>query len=538
MNPWFILIGLVVFFWLWRTSRGGGAQRGALAFGQSRARAVQNETATFKDVAGVDEAIDELREVVDFLKNPERYALLGARIPKGVMLVGPPGTGKTLLARAVAGEAAVPFFQMSGSDFVEMFVGVGAARVRDTFKKARESAPCIVFIDELDALGRARGSGMLAHEEREQTLNQLLVELDGFDAMRGIIVMAATNRPEILDGALLRAGRFDRHVLVDRPGKDGRRAILEIHVRNVQLDATVELGSVAARTPGLAGADLANLVNEAALLAARRGKTAVGAAEFDEAIERAAMGLEKKGRLLTEAERRIVAFHELGHAVVAEALPNADPVNRVTIIPRGMALGVTWQQPQDDTYVTLRSNLLDRIAVLLGGRAAEMLFIGEPSTGAHDDLTRATDLASDMVRRYGMTEVGARTFERARTALVNADQQASTPRDHSDQMANTIDREVTRLVAEGLQRAGEILQRHHDAVIALAGRLLETQQLSGAEVREGIGLPARVAASSPAETKPALTASIGGTPPVVDQQHRVEVKALGGKAALRDPSVA
>jgi cell division protease FtsH len=537
MNPWFILIGLVVFFWLWHSSRGGGAQRGALAFGQSRARTVQNETATFKDVAGVDEAIDELREVVDFLKSPERYARIGARIPKGVMLVGPPGTGKTLLARAVAGEAAVPFFQMSGSDFVEMFVGVGAARVRDTFKKARESAPCIVFIDELDALGKARGSGMISHEEREQTLNQLLVELDGFDAMRGIIVMAATNRPEILDGALLRAGRFDRHVLVDRPGKDGRRAILEIHVRNVQLDATVDLGSVAARTPGLAGADLANLVNEAALLAARRGKTAVGSSELDEAIERAAMGLEKKGRLLTAAERRIVAFHELGHAVVAESLPHADPVNRVTIIPRGMALGVTWHQPQDDSYVTLRSNLLDRIAVLLGGRAAEMLFIGEPSTGAHDDLTRATDLASDMVRRYGMTEVGARTFERPRAALVNTDVQAATPRDHSDQMANTIDREVTRLVEEGLHRAAEILKGHHDAVIALATRLLETQQLTGAEVRAGVGLPARVVAPSAPEVPPA-NASAAQASPVADQPRDVELKAPAGPATARDPSLA
>jgi cell division protease FtsH len=522
MNPWVIVAITLVVLWLWYSSRRGGMQGGVLSFGKSRARPVDNETATFADVAGVDEAIEELTEVVDFLKKPERYAQLGARIPKGVMLVGPPGTGKTLLARAVAGEAGVPFFQMSGSDFVEMFVGVGAARVRDTFKKARENAPCIVFIDELDALGKARGSGAIAHEEREQTLNQLLVELDGFSPATGIIVMAATNRPEILDGALLRAGRFDRRVLVDRPGKSGRHEILEIHTRRVALSPDVDLTSVAARTPGLAGADLANLVNEAALLAARRQRKLVTMADFDEAIERTAMGLEKKGRLLTPGERRIVAYHELGHAIVAELLPNADPVNKVTIVPRGMALGVTWQQPNEERFLNTRSQLLDQLAVLLGGRAAEMLFIGEPSTGAHDDLSRATQLASDMVRKYGMSALGSRTFEQGRAAMVNADMLAGSPRLHGDQMADSIDKEVNQIVGEGLERATGLLESHRPAVEQMAQQLLETQELSGSQVRRALGLPER---PHPVQTNlPATTPASTGTAsedeaPVASSDH-------------------
>ena len=488
MQLWILVIGFAVFMWLLYRRGGGAAQGSVLSFGRSRAREVQNESITFKDVAGVDEAQEELQEVVDFLKKPDRYVTLGARIPKGVLLVGPPGTGKTLLARAVAGEAGVPFFQMSGSDFVEMFVGVGAARVRDTFKKARESAPCIIFIDELDALGKARGQGAFAHEEREQTLNQLLVEMDGFDPSTGIIMMAATNRPEILDSALLRAGRFDRHVLVDRPGSEGRKAILKIHLREVTVDDTLDLDSIANRTPGFAGADLANLVNEAALLAARRGKAEVTLAEFDEAIERAALGLEKKGRLLSTKERRIVAYHELGHAAVAEALAGADPVNKVTIIPRGMGLGVTWQQPSEDRFLKTQSELRDEIAVLLGGRAAEMMFIGEPSTGAHDDLARATQIASDMVRKFGMSPLGVRTFERARTALVQSDVPSGSPRDHGDQTADSIDREVQLLVDDGLARAHDVLDRHRTAIDTLAAELLEVQQLSGARVREILGL--------------------------------------------------
>ncbi len=493
MHAWLIVIGLVVFLWLWYSSRGGAAaQRGILSFGKSRAREVTEETVTFEDVAGVDEAKEELKEVVDFLANPDRYAQLGARIPKGVLLVGPPGTGKTLLARAVAGEAKRPFYHISGSDFVEMFVGVGAARVRDLFQKAREHAPCIVFIDELDALGKARGAGVISHEEREQTLNQLLVEMDGFDPSTGVIVMAATNRPEILDQALLRPGRFDRQVLVDRPEKEGRRKILELHVKGVTLDPAVDLEQVAARTPGFAGADLANLVNEAALLAARRRKAKVTMEEFDEAVERVLVGLEKKGRLVSPAERRIVAFHELGHAVCAETLPGADPVQKVSIVPRGMgALGLTWHRLAEDRYLMTASELQSRIAVLLGGRAAELLFIGEPSTGAHDDLAKATEIASDMVRKYGMSQLGLRTFERPRMAMVNPELGAASPRDHGDETAVSIDKEVDRLIQEGLELARKTLEERRAVVEALATRLLDEQQLSGLEIRRALGLPAR-----------------------------------------------
>jgi cell division protease FtsH len=483
MATWVVLFLTILFFvWLLRSR---GPAQSALSFGRSSAREVQSETVTFADVAGVDEATEELQEVVDFLKNPGRYSSIGARIPKGVLLVGPPGTGKTLLARAVAGEAAVPFFQMSGSEFVEMFVGVGAARVRDTFKKARASAPCIVFIDELDALGKARGAGAIAHEEREQTLNQLLVEMDGFDPAVGIIVMAATNRPEILDGALMRAGRFDRHVMVDRPSLPGRAAILRIHMRNVTIEDELDVDSVAARTPGFAGADLANLVNEAALLAARHHKDIVTMDEFDEAIERASVGLQKRGMLLSDKEREIIAYHELGHAVVAEAL--GDSVNKVTIIPRGMALGVTWQQPTEDRHVMMRSELDNQIARLLGGRAAEQLFIGEPSTGAQDDLARATAIAGDMVRKYGMSELGSRTFESQRTAMVN-EEMATTQRDHGGQIANSIDLQVQQIVDKGLGRATEILETHRLGIEKLCEVLLDKQEISGQEVREGLGL--------------------------------------------------
>lgn len=485
---WLVIIGLMIVMWFLFTGRAGGAaQRGILSFGKSRAREVQTESVTFSDVAGVDEAKEELQEVVDFLSHPERYAALGARIPKGVLLVGPPGTGKTLLARAVAGEAKVPFFHLSGSDFVEMFVGVGAARVRDLFKKARESAPCIIFIDELDALGKARGAGMMAHEEREQTLNQLLVEMDGFDPSKGVIVMAATNRPEILDTALLRPGRFDRQVLVDRPEKDGRKKILEIHVKGVTLQNGIDLDAVAGRTPGFAGADLANLVNEAALLAARRRKTEVTMAEFDEAIERVLVGLEKKGRLVSAAERKIVAYHELGHAVVSTLMPGVDPVQKVSIVPRGMgALGITWQRQSEDRYIQTETELRGRIAVLLGGRAAEILFIGEASTGAQDDLARATDIASDMVRRYGMSQLGLRTYERARTAMVNPELVAPTPREHGDETAANIDKEVDRLIQEGMAVATELLQKNRARIEKLAVRLLDEQQLSGEDVQKGL----------------------------------------------------
>jgi cell division protease FtsH len=504
MQLWLILIGVVIFLWWWYSSRGRAtAQRGILSFGKSRVRESTQQSITFNDVAGVDEAKEELQEVVDFLSHPDRYALLGARIPKGVLLVGPPGTGKTLLARAVAGEAKRPFFHISGSDFVEMFVGVGAARVRDLFGKARDSAPCIVFIDELDALGKARGAGVLSHEEREQTLNQLLVEMDGFDPSKGVIVMAATNRPEILDQALLRAGRFDRQVLVDRPEKEGRKKILEIHVKNVVLDKDINLDHVAGRTPGFAGADLANLVNEAALLAARRRKSTVTMAEFDEAIERVLVGLEKKGRLVSPSERRIVAYHELGHAVVTEVLPGTTPVQKVSIVPRGMgALGLTWLRLAEDRYLMTSTELQHRIAILLGGRAAEILFLGEPSTGAQDDLAKATEIASDMVRKYGMSQLGLRTFERPRMAMVNPDMAAASPRDHGDQTAENIDKEVDRIIQEGLDLATSILKERRAIVEKLSVRLLEEQQLLGVEIRQALGLSEREEEKPEAEVEP------------------------------------
>jgi cell division protease FtsH len=491
MYTWLILAGVLLFLWLWYSSRrAASAQKGILSFGKSRAREATTETVTFEDVAGVDEAQEELQEVVDFLANSDRYVALGARIPKGVLLVGPPGTGKTLLARAVAGEAEVPFFHISGSEFVEMFVGVGAARVRDLFEKARQSAPCIVFIDELDALGRARGAGALSHEEREQTLNQLLVEMDGFDPSTGVILMAATNRPEILDQALLRPGRFDRQILVDRPDKDGREKILKIHSREVTLDSDVNMEVIAGRTQGFAGADLSNLVNEAALLAARRRKTSVTMAEFDEAYERVVVGLEKKGRMVTPDERRIVAFHELGHAVVAAVLPGTNPVQKVSIVPRGLAaLGLTWQRATEDRYLMTATELKNEIAVALGGRAAEILFCGEPSTGAQNDLSRATDVASDMVRKYGMSALGQRTYERPRVAMVNTDLPATTPREHGEETAVTIDREVDRLIQDGLNTASEILEQHEATIRDLAERLMEEQQLSGTDLRQALGLP-------------------------------------------------
>src|SRR5215217_4015097 len=405
---------VLLFFGLWwyigkRTAEGGGFGGGLMAIGKSKAKIyVESDTGVnFSDVAGVDEAKDELREVVDFLKNPAGYGRLGGRMPKGVLLIGPPGTGKTLLAKAVAGEAKVPFFSISGSEFVEMFIGVGAARVRDLFQQAHQKAPSIIFIDELDALGRARGIGSFAggHDEKEQTLNQLLVELDGFDSRSGLVILAATNRPEILDPALLRAGRFDRQVLVDRPDKKGRVQILEVHLRKVTLAPDVDAQKVAALTPGFTGADLENLVNEATLLATRRRGDAVTMADFNNAVERIVAGLEKRNRLLNPREREIVAYHEMGHALVAMSLPGADPVHKVSIIPRGVgALGYTIQRPTDDRFLLRREELEDRMAVLLGGRAAEQLVLGSISTGAADDLQKVTDIARAMVTRYGMID--------------------------------------------------------------------------------------------------------------------------------------
>ncbi|MBI2197485.1 MAG: ATP-dependent metallopeptidase FtsH/Yme1/Tma family protein [Candidatus Rokubacteria bacterium] len=421
---WIMPLAIMAGIWMFLMRRIGGGTTQALSFGRSKAKIYDRKElkTSFADVAGVEEAKAELMEVVDFLKNPKKYQRLGGRIPKGVLLVGSPGTGKTLLARAVAGEADVPFFFLSGSEFVEMFVGVGASRVRDLFEQAKEKAPCIVFIDELDAIGKTRGGAggfVGGHDEREQTLNQLLAEMDGFDSSKGVIIMAATNRPEVLDAALLRAGRFDRQVVVDKPDVRGREAILAVHARNVTLAPQVDLHVIAARTPGMAGADLANIINEAALLAARKGKEAVEMADLEEAIDRVIGGLERKSRVLSEKERDIVAHHEIGHALVASSLPHADPVHKVTIIPRGVsALGATYQLPLEDRYLLTRSELEDRIAVLLGGRAAEEAVYAEISTGAHNDLERSTEIARLMVMQYGMSDkLGPMTFGGGQQAL-------------------------------------------------------------------------------------------------------------------------
>jgi cell division protease FtsH len=440
---------------------------------------------TFKDVAGIDEARQELQEIVEFLKTPEKFTRLGGKIPKGVLLVGAPGTGKTLLAKAVAGESGVPFFSISGSDFVEMFVGVGAARVRDLFAQAKEHAPCIIFVDELDALGKARGmSPMGGHDEREQTLNQLLVEMDGFDATVGVIIMAATNRPEILDPALLRAGRFDRHVAIDRPDVRGREAILKVHIKGVKLGSDVDLAKVAALTPGFVGADLANLINEAALLSARRDKKSVGMAEFQEAIDRIIGGLEKKNRMMNQKEKNIVAYHESGHALVAMSVPTADPVNKVSIIPRGIAaLGYTQQLPTEDRYLMTREELLDRLCVLLGGRVAEEIVFKDISTGAQNDLQRATDIARSMVTEYGMSEkLGLVTYAKERRPLF-LETGFSPPKEYSDETAKEIDAEVSRLMSEAHDRVKKILTEKREKLEILSQTLLEKETVLGDELK-------------------------------------------------------
>ena len=458
--------------------------------GKSRAKihAQSDLNVRFPDVAGVDEAKEELREVVEFLKNPKKFQNLGGRIPKGVLLVGPPGTGKTLLAKAVAGEAGVPFFSVSGSEFVEMFVGLGAARVRDLFAQAQEKAPCIIFVDELDALGKARGANPLGgHDEREQTLNQLLVEMDGFDPKKGVIIMAATNRPEILDPALLRPGRFDRQVLVDRPDIQGREAILKVHAKGVKLVPDVNLKVLAARTAGFVGADLANLINEAALLAARKNKAQVEMADLEEAIDRVVAGLEKKARILSPKERERVAFHEAGHALVAASVPSADPVHKISIIPRGIAaLGYTLQLPTEDRYLLTRSELLDRLAVLLGGRAAEQLTFGEVSTGAQNDLQRAADIARRMVKEYGMSErLGALAFEPERRPLfLPGGDGLTSGKPYSEETAREIDQEVKRIVDETEARVRHLLTQGNGHLTAIAKRLLEKEVLEGEELRQ------------------------------------------------------
>jgi cell division protease FtsH len=485
---WVLPFAIIIIFWSFLMKRMGGAPSGVLNFGKSKGRIYGEDEIkiTFGDVAGVDEAKQELEEIIEFLRTPQKFTSLGGKIPKGILLVGPPGTGKTLLAKAVAGEAKAPFFSMSGSDFVEMFVGVGASRVRDLFAQAQEKAPCIIFIDELDALGKARGMNPLSsHDEREQTLNQLLAEMDGFDTKAGVIIMAATNRPEILDPALLRPGRFDRHVLVDRPDIRGREEILKVHVRQVKLSKGIDLKVVAARTPGFVGADLANLVNEAALLAARKGKTSVGMSEFEESIDRVVAGLEKKQRVMSKKEKEIVAHHETGHALMAELLETADQVHKISIIPRGItALGYTMQLPTEDRYLMTKTELLDRLCVLLGGRVAEEIIFSEISTGAQNDLVRATDIAKSMVKEYGMSEkLGHITFEPERKPLFLDMAGGSGSHDYSEATAQEIDAEVRRIMEECFRKVKSMLSEKKTLVEKVARVLLEKETIEGEDLR-------------------------------------------------------
>jgi cell division protease FtsH len=488
---WLLPIAGIALMWSLMLRPLGPGLGGALS-GMERSRAKvfmeKGVPVTFADVAGVDEAKQELAEVVGFLKNPQFYGRLGARIPKGVLLVGPPGTGKTLLARAVAGEAGVPFFSITGSEFVEMFVGVGAARVRDLFKQAREHAPSIIFIDELDALGRARGIDLpgAGHDEKEQTLNQLLAEMDGFDPSTGCIVLAATNRPEILDQALLRAGRFDRQVLVDRPDRKGRIDILRVHIRKISTSRDLDVDSIAALTPGFTGADLANLVNEAALVATRRGGEATTLEDFNQAIERIVAGLEKKSRILSAREREVVAHHEMGHALVAMSLPGTDPVQKVSIIPRGLgALGYTMQRPTEDRFIMRGSELSNRLAVLMGGRAAEAIIFSDISTGAADDIARATEIARDMVVRFGMTsELGQVAYEPERGSFLNGHMPVFRPRQYGDRAADEIDQAVKGLVETAFSRAKEILTRNRAVLERGAEELLDHETLGSVELAE------------------------------------------------------
>ncbi|HWV37780.1 MAG TPA: ATP-dependent zinc metalloprotease FtsH [Vulgatibacter sp.] len=505
---WIVPIVLAILFWSWMMKRMGTQMGqgppGVMTFGKTRAKLhMESDTGVgFKDVAGIDEAVDELKEIVDFLKMPEKFRRLGGKIPKGVMLVGPPGTGKTLLARAVAGEAGVPFFSLSGSEFVEMFVGVGAARVRDLFQQAQTKAPCIIFIDELDAIGKSRNSGIMGHDEREQTLNQLLAEMDGFDSRVGLIILAATNRPEILDPALMRPGRFDRQVLVDKPDKRGREKILEIHAREVKLSPEVDLKAIASRTPGFVGADLANIVNEAALLAARRGKEQVTRSELEEAIERVVAGLEKKSRRLNEREKEIVAYHESGHTIVGWLLPRTERVQKVSIIPRGLAaLGYTMQMPLEDRYLMTVPELRDKVAALLGGRAAEELVVGEVSTGAANDLQQATDIAAAMVREYGMSDaIGPVALGDRRRALHLNQQGPGEMRGYSEHLHRVVDAEIQRIVQEGLETARRMVRAHRSQLEALAARLLQQEVVEEEEIERILG-PKIADRSSPPPTE-------------------------------------
>ena len=479
--PFLFIIGFWIFFM--RQMQSGGNK--ALSFGKSRARLLtaHQKKVTFKDVAGVDEAKDELQEIIDFLKEPQKYQRLGGRIPKGVLLVGPPGTGKTLLARAIAGEANVPFFAISGSDFVEMFVGVGASRVRDLFEQGKKNAPCIIFIDEIDAVGRHRGAGLGGgHDEREQTLNQLLVEMDGFDSNEGVILVAATNRPDVLDPALLRPGRFDRRIIVPRPDVRGRDGILAVHVRKVPLSDDVDISVIARSTPGFTGADLANLVNEAALSAAGMNRKAVAMEDFETSKDKVTMGAARKSLIINEQEKKVTAYHEAGHSLVAVTIPGADPLHKVTIIPHGMALGVTQQLPVDDRHTYPRSYLEGQLAIMMGGRLAEELFLDTVTTGAGNDIEQATELARKMVCQYGMSTLGPLTYGRQEEQIFLG-REISQHRDYSEDTARSIDENVRDFVMQGYQRAKEILSENKDALIRIAEALLERETLDMVEVQ-------------------------------------------------------
>ena len=477
-----VILFAVLFWFIFRQAQ--GSNNAAMAFGKSKARMFSGEhpTVTFEDVAGIDESKEELKEVVEFLKEPQKFIQLGARIPKGVLLVGPPGTGKTLLAKAVSGEAGVPFFSISGSEFVEMFVGVGASRVRDLFDQAKRHSPCIVFVDEIDAVGRQRGAGLGgSHDEREQTLNQMLVEMDGFDTDTNVIVVAATNRPDILDPALLRPGRFDRRITLDRPDMRGREAILKVHARGKPFEPSVDLGTIARGTPGFVGADLENLINESAILAARRNKKAIGQPELEEAIERVVMGPERKSRLISAEEKRIIAYHEAGHAVVVTAIPEADPVQKITIVGRGQAGGVTWFRPEDDRVLTSRKKLIAQLAGALGGRVAEKLVFDDITSGASNDLEQVTRMARAMVTRLGMsTELGSMVYGQ-KEELIFLGREISEQRDYSETIATQIDREVRKLVDEAYDQATAILKKYREQLDAIANKLLEVESLNREE---------------------------------------------------------
>jgi cell division protease FtsH len=495
-----ILAIFALWIFMMRQMQTGGNK--ALSFGKSRARllSTQQKKVTFKDVAGVDEAKDELREIIEFLKEPQKFQKLGGRIPKGVLLVGPPGTGKTLLARAIAGEANVPFFSISGSDFVEMFVGVGASRVRDLFEQGKKNAPCIIFIDEIDAVGRHRGAGLGGgHDEREQTLNQLLVEMDGFESNEGVILVASTNRPDVLDPALLRPGRFDRRVVVPRPDLRGREEILRVHARRIPLAEGVDLAVLARGTPGFTGADLANLINEAALMAARNNRKTVIMDDLEGAKDKVLMGAERRSMIITDEEKRNTAYHEAGHALVAAKMPHSDPLHKVTIIPRGMALGVTMQLPTDDKHTYSREYLQSRLAVMMGGRLAEELFMQHMTTGAGNDIEQATDLARKMVCEWGMSELGPLTFGKKEEQIFLG-REISQHRDFSEDTAIRIDQEVRRLVMEGYEKARQILTDHADVLHKLAETLLDRESLDAEEIRlllEGKDLPPLQIAQAP-----------------------------------------